>query len=120
MNKNDSETASEEDINEFTKKVDVTDDTLIFYGQNCMQLSNLKDIPNYQKLLIHKLTQLNLKQQPSFLANQIKTLVKKNELNLKIQIIRKRIRSLEDGSEKVVYTSDPKAISKFNKRRKLV
>jgi hypothetical protein len=57
---------------------------------------------------------------PISLAQQIKTLVKEDELNFKIQIIRKKIRSLEDGSEKVVYTSDPKAISKFNKRRKLV
>ena len=125
--KNDSESSvSEEDINEVTKKIDgeETDDTLIFYGRNCLQLSNLKDIPNYQKLLIHKLNALNLKQpslsKPSSLAHQIKSLVKQNELNFKIQIIRKRIRSLEDGSEKIVYTSDPKAISKFNKRRKLV
>lgn len=47
-------------------------------------------------------------------------MLKDGEITLKLQVLRKRIRSLEDGTEKIVYTSDPRTIAKFHKRMKQV
>jgi len=47
-------------------------------------------------------------------------MIKSREMTMKCQVLRKKIKSLEDGSVRYVYTSDPKAVNKFLKRRKLV
>lgn len=84
----------------------------------------MKLIKGYEKLLFHKV-QAYLKEKaatlPSFAVQKdtpVKKLVKDGEINMRVQVLRKRVRSLEDGSETIIYTSDPKAISKFFKRKK--
>ena len=44
--------------------------------------------------------------------------MKNNDIDMKCTILRRKIRSLEDGSITVVYTADPKLIKKFIKRKK--
>ena len=45
-------------------------------------------------------------------------MLKKNEISLKCRVLRRTIRSVEDGSLKVVYSADEKLIAKFLKRKK--
>ena len=49
---------------------------------------------------------------------RISSMLKKNEISLKCRVLRRTIRSVEDGSLKVVYSADEKLIAKFLKRKK--
>lgn len=90
----------------------------IFYDGSLKEVRNLTQIPGYQKLLITKLQddkKIAEDQSPESVINE---LLENNDIDLKCSILRRKIRSLEDGSVTVVYTADPKLIKKFIKRKK--
>ena len=48
---------------------------------------------------------------------KVDELVRENEIDMRCTVLRKTIRSVEDGSIKVLYISDEKYIAKFLKRK---
>ena len=91
----------------------------IFYDGSLRDVRNLASIPGFQKLLVGKIQdekKIGEDQDPEPIIDE---LLENKDIDLRCTILRRKIRSLEDGSITVVYTSDPKLIKKFLKRKKL-
>jgi len=48
---------------------------------------------------------------------KVGSLIKENKIDMKCKVLRRTIRSVEDGSITIVYVSDEKLIAKFLKRK---
>ena len=81
-------------------------------------MKKLTDIPGFQKLLVQKLKiELQSNDVESAIQN-VKDALQSGDLGFGCRVLKRTIRSVEDGSVTVTYCSDEKLIKKFLKRRK--
>lgn len=89
----------------------------VFQDNQYQSIQNLKELPGYEKLLLHKVAPELATDAPATVA-KVHQFLDSKEIDMRCRALRRTIRSLEDGSVKVVYCSDEKLIAKFLKRKR--